>query len=339
VTAVRSGNYTPYIVIIGGLLVWQLYDVLLLVFSAVLVACILRSLSDALERHTPLSSGWALVASCLITALILLAFIVLLGAQIEGQVVDLAHRLPPLLASLGDRFGISDLAGQITGHLKELSTQGGLVGKVAGYTTSFVAVIADIVVVIVAGVYLAIEPRLYRKGLLLLVPQARRAEIGDTLDNAGRALRLWLIGQVAAMAMVGSLVAIGLLIIGVPTALALGFLAGVAEFVPLIGPVAGAIPALLVALSKDLPTFYWTLGLYVVIQQIEGNVIIPLIQRRAVDLPPVLTLFAILSFGLLFGPLGILLATPLCVVLYVAVKQLYVRDVLNEETDVPGERS
>jgi predicted PurR-regulated permease PerM len=108
-------------------------------------------------------------------------------------------------------------------------------------------------------------------------------------------------------------------------------------FVPLVGPALAAIPAILVALSEGGTMVLWVIGLYVVVQQIEGNAIMPLVQRRTVGLPPVVTLFALVSLGVLFGPLGILLGTPITVVLYVAVKQLYVRDTLGEPTDVPGE--
>ncbi len=82
---------------------------------------------------------------------------------------------------------------------------------------------------------------------------------------------------------------------------------------------------------------FWVAGLYILVQQVEGNLIMPLVQRRTVDLPPVLTLFALVAFGVLFGPLGILLGTPLAVVLYVAVKQLYLREVLDEPVELPGE--
>lgn len=122
-----------------------------------------------------------------------------------------------------------------------------------------------------------------------------------------------------------------------PSALALGFLAGLSEFVPIVGPVLGAVPALLLALSEGGNTVFWVLGLYLAVQQIESNLIMPLVQRETVDLPPVLTLFAILALGVLFGPLGVLLGTPLTVVIHVAVMQLYVRDTLHEAVRLPGD--
>ena len=122
-----------------------------------------------------------------------------------------------------------------------------------------------------------------------------------------------------------------------PAALALALLAGLAEFVPLVGPIVATISALLIALSVGWETALWTLLLYIVIQQVESNLIIPLVQRRVVELPPAVTLFAVVAFGLLFGLLGVLFATPLAVVVFVAVKKLWVRETLGAPTKMPGE--
>jgi AI-2E family transporter len=108
--------------------------------------------------------------------------------------------------------------------------------------------------------------------------------------------------------------------------LALGLIAGLVEFVPVIGSVLAAVPALLLALTLDVQTAVWTLLLYLAIQQVQGNLVTPLVTRHMLALPPALTLFAIVAFGLVFGFLGVLLAAPLTVVALVAVKKLWVRD-------------
>jgi predicted PurR-regulated permease PerM len=137
------------------------------------------------------------------------------------------------------------------------------------------------------------------------------------------------------MMLVFVLTGLGLWAIGLPAALALALLAGLAEFVPLVGPIVATIPALLIALSVGLETALWTLLLYIAIQQVESNVLIPLVQRRVVELPPVVTLFAVVA--LLFGLLGVLFATPLAVVVLVAVKKLWVHATLGEPTNLPGQ--
>ena len=140
------------------------------------------------------------------------------------------------------------------------------------------------------------------------------------------------------MIMVGVLIGAGLAFIGVPSALGLGFVAGVLEFIPYLGPILSAVPALLLASTQSWEMVAWTLGLFVVVQQVENNIILPLVTGRAVDLPPAVGLIAVVAIGMLFGPLGLLLAYPLAIVVDVAVRRLYVRDALGENVSIPGEK-
>ncbi|WP_272910997.1 AI-2E family transporter [Falsiroseomonas oryziterrae] len=154
---------------------------------------------------------------------------------------------------------------------------------------------------------------------------------------AGAALRLWLGAQLVSMAIVGTLAGLGCWALGLPSPLALGLFAGLANFVPLIGAVAGAVPPVLLALAEGGTTFLWTAALFLAIQQVESNMIMPLVERRMVSLPPALLLFAVVAVGVVFGLPGILLAAPITVVAFVLVKKLYVRETLGRATEVPGE--
>ena len=203
---------------------------------------------------------------------------------------------------------------------------------------SLSSAVAGFLVVIVGGIYLAWQPNLYQKGVIKLFTKQARPAAEATLYSSGRALKLWLLGQLVAMLIVGVLTGLGAWLIGLPSAIALGLVAGLLEFIPFAGPMLAAIPALLIALTMDTQTVIMTLALYTIIQQVEGNLITPIVQRQAVSLPPALTLFALIAMGLVFGPLGILFAAPLTVVTYVAVKQLYIRRVLGDDTSIPGER-
>jgi predicted PurR-regulated permease PerM len=141
------------------------------------------------------------------------------------------------------------------------------------------------------------------------------------------------------MIIVGTLVGLGLAIVGVPSALALGLIAGVAEFVPIIGPVIGAIPALLLASTESFETVLWTLAVFVVVQQVESNIIMPIVAGRAVELPPAVGLFSVVALGILFGPLGLVLGYPLAIVIDVAVQRLYLGGVLKEPISLRGEET
>jgi len=329
--------------IVGGLvvlalLVWRIVDVFLLAFGAIVVAVLLRALAAAIARRTLLSTGWSLAVAGLLVATVGLLALVLFGSEVSAQLADLSQRVSGIVRGLEERFGAQGAGDRA---LQEISRVGGsgVLSNVAGVAATLVGGLANLVLVVFGGVYLAAEPRLYRDGAVKLVPQAHREQVAETMEAAGNALRLWLLGQLAAMVIVGVLTTLGLWVIGMPSVLALGLLAGITNFVPFVGPVIAAVPALLIALAEGGTMVLWALALYVLIQQIEGNLITPMIERKAVSVPPALVLFAIVALGLLFGPLGVVLGAPLTVVAYVAIKKLYVRETLGEPTKVPGEEA
>jgi predicted PurR-regulated permease PerM len=197
--------------------------------------------------------------------------------------------------------------------------------------------LADFVLVVIAGLYIAAAPRLHRQGLVKLFPIRHHARVESSLEASGQALRLWLTSQLIAMACVAVLSTVAFWLIGLPSAIALGLIAGLADFIPFLGPILGALPAVLIAFSVSGETALWTVLAVIAIQQIEGNVIFPLVARSVISIPPALALFAILIGSVLFGTLGLIFGFPLAVVTFVLVKKLYVRETLGEQTDVPGE--
>ncbi|SFG45086.1 Predicted PurR-regulated permease PerM [Palleronia marisminoris] len=324
-------------VVTAMLLAWQLANVLLLLFGAILVAVLLKAVAGPVERFTPLSERWSVAIACLIVGGVLVGFFTLMGTQIQTQAKTLVEGLPDLLEALEQRFGISGLRAWLEEQLADVLRDGEIAVSVATYATTFASILAHVLIVIASGIYLATRPRAYAQGLKRLFPEQRQSEARDTIGTIGDALKLWLLGQLVAMVLVGVLTTLGLWLLGIQSAMALGFLAGLLEFVPFVGPALAAVPAIALGLSESPTTGLWVLGLYILVQQVEGNLITPLVQQRAVDLPPVVTIFAILSFGVLFGTLGVLLATPLAVVCLVLVKKHWMRDVLHERVDVPGE--
>jgi predicted PurR-regulated permease PerM len=218
-----------------------------------------------------------------------------------------------------------------------VDTGSGLMSRLAGVGGAVLGGLADFVLVVIAGIYIAASPHTYRKGLVQLFPIGQHERAEGSLSAAGQALKLWLVGQMISMAGVGVLSSLAFWFIGLPSPFALGLIAGLADFIPFVGPIIGALPAVLLAFTVDGTTVLWTVLAVVAIQQIEGNIITPLVQKRAVAIPPALALFAILAGGILFGTLGLIFGFPLAVVTFVLVKKLYVRETLGEETPVPGE--
>lgn len=329
------------VVAVGGLalLLWYLVDVLLLIFAAVLVAVLLRSIARPLDRRTGMGDNLALTAAALFVTLVITVAVFLFGAEVRAQTIKLVETLPNAWDVFVGRMVSGDLRDDILERAEgAMPAAGQIIANVLIGAWSVAGGLSAVVLVIVGGLYLAAQPDIYRSGLLLLFPDdGKRASVQETLDATGEALQLWLLGQLLTMAFILVVTLLGLWAIGVPAALALAVFAGLAQFVPIIGPIVAAVPALLVAMTEDWQMVLWVLGLYVVIQQVESNLVTPLVQRRTVHLPPALPLFAVVVFGLLFGLTGVLLATPLAVVAYVAVKKLWVRDTLGEETRLPGE--
>lgn len=321
-------------------LLWRLRDMLLLIFGAVLVAVIFRALAGPLRRRLGLSDGMALglAVSLVATALGLVSW--LFGQRVSAEAQNLSEILPGAWRSFEARIGDMAFGEQLTRWARDAAPSGsGVMAGAGQFAASLGASVADALLVLVGGIYLAAQPKLYRGGLLKLLPPPRRDLAGEALDDSGRAIKSWLGGQLISMTVVGVLIGAGLWMLGVPLALALGLIAGLLDFVPLIGPLVAAVPALLLALTIGPTAALWTGALYLVVQQIEGNILSPLVQQRAVDLPPALLLFALLGFGSLFGATGVILAAPLTVVVFVMIKRLYVREALDTPTKVPGEET
>ncbi|MGF7163338.1 putative PurR-regulated permease PerM [Rhodoligotrophos appendicifer] len=323
--------------LVAILLIYQLSQLLLLVFGSIIFASLLVAASQFLEKYTPIGRMAGLAIVLILVAVSIGGFLFVFGSQIQAQVMALIQTFPSMISSVGHQVGIPDLWDRLGEQATQILNRGGVFGSIAGYTSNVVTALSGGILILVAGAYLAVDPDLYKRGFVTLFPRESRKHARAALDHSGEALKLWLLGQLLTMLFVGVATTIGLFIIGVPSALTLGILAGLLEFIPYFGPILSAIPAILVALSVGDTTVYWVMGLYLLIQQIENNVVVPLVQRQTVDLPPVLGLFVVLALGLLFGPLGFLFGMPLTVVIFVMVKLLYVREVLEEPVDVPGD--
>ena len=336
-TRTRSFGFIGRVLIVLGLaslvfLLWQLRSMLLLIFGAILVCVIIRALARRILRYLPVPDGVAVAISVLsITAALGLGGW-LFGEQISAEVEEVAQNLPDAWTALEQRLVQVGLDGELQQAVASIRDSAGAVLANAGrFVLAIGGGITDAIVVIVGGVYLAAQPGMYRRGTIRLFPPRRRDVAADALDKSGKALRLWLKGQLISMTVVGVLTGLGLWLLGVPGALALGLIAALLEFIPLIGPIAAAVPGVLLALAVDPMLAVWTALLYLVIQHVEGNVLQPLVQQYAVHLPPVVLLFSLIGFGLLFGALGVLLAAPLTVVTYVLVQRLYVEEALERE--------
>ena len=206
-----------------------------------------------------------------------------------------------------------------------------------GFLTSTVTAIAGIVLVIFLAIYIGAEPDVYHGGMMHLFPHASRNRAGEVLSMIAHTLRRWLRTQLIAMLVIGTVTTVVLLILGIPAAIPLGILAGLFEFIPTVGPILSAIPAVTMGFI-DSPQKALTVALvYMAIQFAENNLLIPMLMKEGMDLPPAVTILAQALMALLFGFLGLLVAVPLIAATIVGVKMLYVEDVVGDEVDLGEE--
>jgi len=303
---------------------WRLRELILLFFGSVLVAIFLRRLAVRVRRWTRLPEGAALSVATIGVVLLLALFGFFFGWRIQGQIAEAADLIPKGLRLFMDWARSTPIGGRILG-----AAQGFHIGSAVPtllhlpiFALRGMKLFGEAVAALVAGIYLAAQPDLYRRGLIRLLPARLRVSTESLLDETGVRLSQWLIAQLIAMISIGVLVSAGLSLIGVPAALALGLFAGLTEFIPVAGPIIGSIPALLIALLHGLRMAEFVLVLFVVVQQFEGHVLLPLVQQRFATLPPVVTIFALIGFAVLFGWTGVLLAMPLAVAGAVLLKHL-----------------
>jgi predicted PurR-regulated permease PerM len=179
--------------------------------------------------------------------------------------------------------------------------------------------------------YVAFDPAGYRNGVLALVSRENRSRAIRILHAVAEALRRWFVGRLVAMLLIGGLTALGLGLIGIPLGITLGLLAGLLNFIPYIGPITSFVPAGLIALLQGPAAVLWVLLLYVGVQILESYLVTPLVQARAVHLPPALTITAQVVLGLIFGAAGLLFATPLTAAALVVVQVIREEDTPRED--------
>jgi predicted PurR-regulated permease PerM len=324
-------------IVATALFLWQIVDALLLAFAAVLLAVFLRGCAHKLGAYTPLSPLWALSVVGVVLLALLGAFAWLVGPSLVNQGSELTQRLPDALQQIQHGMQQSPWGRYVLRYLSTPQAGPGqsvtLFSRVTHVASTTFSLLTDLILMLFVGIFFAINPALYQRGLLLLIPQRQTARVRAALEAAGQALWHWLMGKLLAMLFVAVCVAVGLLLIGVPMALVLGLIAGLLDFVPYLGAMAGAVPGILLALPLGLSKTLYAGLVYLLALQIEAHLVTPVIQQHTVALPPALLIVAVVACGLLFGLPGIVLTTPLTVLVMVLVQRLYVEDVLGKRVE------
>ncbi|WP_448587017.1 AI-2E family transporter [Thermaurantiacus sp.] len=308
-----------------AILVWQLSQLLLVVFACALVAMMVAGFATSLRRRLHLPFGLAFTLAVVLPLAFVVSAFSLFGATMAAQFQLLLESLPAALRAAQDMLMASEAGRRVLAEVPGLMPSGARVIEVAQSVLSDLGTVVSMVaIILVGGIYFAAQPRLYTRSLLALLPPERRLPARRAWKRIVGSLHAWLKAQGVGMAFVGIATGAGLSVVGIPGAPAIGLVAGLCEFVPYLGTFVVAIPAILIGFSISLETGIWTILVIIAVQQIQGNLVSPMAQSRLADLPPALTIFALIAFGVLMGPLGVILAVPLTVVGVALLKELVI---------------
>ncbi len=329
------------LLIVLVLALWELRQVLLLTFLALLIANILQLPVTWLERHG-FKRGLSIGLSLAGTILVLVLALVLVVPVIVLRVADLVQSLPSFVEDAQleydqqtdlhtwlprvdwDNFSEGNLSDFVVEQVANLSQD------VFPFLTGVGGAITSLVLTFFIAVFFITEPGSYLEGVLTLVPRGYRPRALVIFEMLGRTLRRWFIGQ--SISMVTSATMITILtgfILRLPNAFALGVISGLMEFVPNFGALIALLPAVIIALAEDAVLVPFTILGYLITQQIQSNLLMPRIMARQIELPAASILIAQIIGGALFGILGVVLALPLAIVISVLTREVYVYDILN----------
>jgi predicted PurR-regulated permease PerM len=238
---------------------------------------------------------------------------------------------PGTPASADSTSGMASLRGRITKQL------GGATRYLFPFLSSTLAAFGGVLIIIFLSVYIGADPETYHRGLMHLFPKRSRKRAGEVLSAMATVLRRWLVTQLIAMVAIGVVSTILLLVLRVKAAFALGMLAGMFEFIPTVGPLLSAVPAIAMGFLDSPEKALYVIIAYWGIQFLENHLLIPLLMKGGVDIPPVLTILAQALMAMVFGFLGLMVAVPLLAAIMVAVKMLYVEGVVGDRVAVVKE--
>ncbi len=341
----RSYTFTQQVGIAAGITIFLIlitlllgfsFDIILLIVASLMIALPLRAAARWLSRKVGWKEGICLAIVALLSLGLLVGMIWVVSTTIGHQISDLKEGIPKAVDNFQEKLSQTDVGKKLLDMIpseNELMKGGSKwMNQATGVLSSTFGTIADLYVIFFLAIFIAAQPRLYREGIILMIPKKSRERAGEVLDKMSETLVKWLMGQLFSMLVVGIMSFIGLWALGIPLAGAIALFAALVTFIPNIGPIFALIPAVLFALMDSPEKALYVVFIYVGIQAIESNVLTPIVQKRMIDIPPALVLISQLIIGLFTGVLGLILATPLMAMVMVMVKMLYIQDTLKDDS-------
>lgn len=316
------------------ILLWllkEVFSVLLLLLAGTLVAMYFRGLAGIFQRHTRMSQGWALTISIIGSLLLLAGFFYIAGNSIQQQVDQIKETFPPAVENAKASLSKSSLGRSILEKLEDGNNDQRLMNVAQSFFRSTFGIIGDVYIVLFIAIFFTVSPKPYTTGFVKLFPPSKKPVAREVIEKVGYTLKRWLKGQIFAMLVVFVLTSIALIIMGIPMWLVLALFAGLLNFIPNIGPLIAMIPAVIIGFLQGPVTAIVVACVYILIQTLESSLITPQIQKKMIKVPPALIIIAQLFMGVLTGGWGLLLATPLMVIIMVLVQELHIKKMKEQE--------
>lgn len=314
-----------FLCIIGLLFVWFQWQLIFLAFAGLLLALLLHTITTWIQRHTRMGPGWSYLATLLLITAIIAGACALIVPRAITQISEIARILPQSIAQITDFLRQKTWGRTLMEMIQRAGRTMDLGAKVKTITSAVVSGVADLVVVFVIGFFGALNPGGYKRGVLMLFPEQHRERVREIGDELLETLRWWMLGQMVPMVALGIASMVSLWLLGVKLAFTLGLITGVMVFVPYVGTILAGIPSVLMALQRGPWTALWVLILFSIFHVIEGYFLTPVVQKRAVRLPPVLTILAQFFMWSFAGLLGVAIAAPLTAAGMVLTNELYIK--------------
>ncbi|HEV2326898.1 MAG TPA: AI-2E family transporter [Terracidiphilus sp.] len=325
--------------ILASLLVWFQLNLLLLAFAGVIVAVLLEAITSWVIHHTRLNGVVAYLATLLLIAIVLAGIGFLLVPRAGEQISELVRSLPSSTQLLEKPLQKSSWGREVLARIHAAFHNSGSSTHVTRIAVTVTDAVTDFIVVLVVGFFAALNPHGYKEGLLVLFPVRHRDRARQIAEDLQHQLKWWMLGQSVPMVTIGAASGIALMLLHVPLPWTLGLITGAAVFLPYAGTILAGILSVLIALQRGPETALWVLLVYTLLHLAEGYVLTPLVQRKAVRLPPVLTILAQYFMWSVAGILGLALAAPLAGAGIVLVKELFLHVAPDEEVVPPADES
>lgn len=332
---ISDQNFARKVWIAGGILslliifllvAKTIFNLLLLVLAAVIMAIYFLALAGLIQKYLKIPAPWDRVVSILFTLLLLVGFFWFVGARLQQQVVQLSDTLPKTIEQAKEKINSTQAGSFILNHLNNSGSSQKTMALAKKFFSSGFGILSDLYIILLMGLFFTASPSLYKNGIVKLLPAKARDKGEEILNSIGENLKKWLKGMIFGLFFIGVLTGIGLAIAGMPLVLTLALIAGLMNFIPNFGPIIALLPAVLLAMTEGSSMVIIIIVMYSTIQIIQSAVSKPLIQQKMISIPPALVIIGQVAMGVLAGFWGVLLATPVIAIIMTLVNKLYLKE-------------